>query len=42
MGLVVCPGFIDPHTHVEIALIGDTSDAHALAAQDITMMAPTS
>jgi N-acyl-D-amino-acid deacylase len=35
-GLVVSPGFIDPHTHVEIALAGDTDDAHAPAAQGVT------
>ena len=35
-GLVVAPGFIDPHTHVEIALTGDTDDAHAAAAQGVT------
>jgi len=35
-GHVVAPGFIDPHTHVEIALTGDTDDAHASAAQGVT------
>jgi N-acyl-D-amino-acid deacylase len=38
-GLVVCPGFIDPHTHVEVALTGDAGapgDAHAPEAQGIT------
>jgi len=35
-GLVVAPGFIDPHTHVEIALTGETDDAHAPAAQGVT------
>jgi N-acyl-D-amino-acid deacylase len=35
-GLVVAPGFIDPHTHVEIALTGETEDAHAPAAQGVT------
>jgi N-acyl-D-amino-acid deacylase len=35
-GLVVAPGFIDPHTHVEIALTGETGDAHAAAAQGVT------
>jgi N-acyl-D-amino-acid deacylase len=35
-GLVVCPGFIDPHTHVEIALTGENEDAHAPAAMGVT------
>ena len=35
-GLVVAPGFIDPHTHVEVALTGETDDAHAPAAQGVT------
>ena len=35
-GLVVCPGFIDPHAHVEIALTGETEDAHAPAAMGVT------
>jgi N-acyl-D-amino-acid deacylase len=35
-GLVVCPGFIDPHTHVEIALTGESEDAHAPAAMGVT------
>jgi N-acyl-D-amino-acid deacylase len=35
-GLVVAPGFIDPHTHAEIALTGETDDAHAPAAQGVT------
>jgi N-acyl-D-amino-acid deacylase len=35
-GLIVSPGFIDPHTHIEVALTGDTDDAHAAAAQGIT------
>ena len=35
-GLVVAPGFIDPHTHVEIALTEETDDAHAPAAQGVT------
>ena len=35
-GHVVAPGFVDPHTHVEIALTGDTNDAHAPAAQGVT------
>ena len=35
-GLVVAPGFIDPHTHVEIALMTGTEDAHAPAAMGVT------
>ncbi len=35
-GCVVAPGFIDPHTHVESALTGETDAAHAPAAQGVT------
>jgi N-acyl-D-amino-acid deacylase len=35
-GLVVCPGFIDPHTHVEIALTGEREEVHAPAAIGVT------
>jgi N-acyl-D-amino-acid deacylase len=35
-GLVVCPGFIDPHTHVEIALATGSEDADAPASMGVT------
>ena len=35
-GLVVAPGFIDPHTHVEAALVAQGVDAIAPALQGIT------
>lgn len=35
-GRVVCPGFIDPHTHLETALLADAPDATGAVLQGVT------
>ncbi len=35
-GRVVCPGFIDPHTHVDAAVLGERDEAELPVAQGVT------